>query len=75
MYKVNWLFYCQPEAPKSNSKRMTEQDFVEEVAKSHSVMTSVLSNRNKSLQTVRIMWTSGNTKVTTSVPNTQLIAA
>ncbi|XP_052233545.1 katanin p80 WD40 repeat-containing subunit B1-like isoform X1 [Dreissena polymorpha] len=45
-----------------SQRQMTEEMFFDEGSKSHDVMSKVLSKRVKDLQTVRVMWTSGNIK-------------
>lgn len=44
------------------TNNLTEDGSLDIIAKGHTTMTQVLAIRSKNLQTVRVMWTSGNTK-------------
>ena len=56
--------FSQPEEKKQvSAQNMSEEGSIDMIIKGHNTMLSVLSSRSKSLQTVRVMWSSGNTKV------------
>lgn len=60
---VNPADFLPPEAKNiGEPQNMSEDSSLDMITKGHNTMLSVLSNRSKSLQTVRVMWTSGNTR-------------
>ena len=44
---------------------MSDNEVMDLIDRGHNPMAAVLSGRNRNLQIVRAMWTSGNTKVST----------
>ncbi|XP_053402065.1 katanin p80 WD40 repeat-containing subunit B1-like isoform X2 [Mercenaria mercenaria] len=60
---VNPEDFLPPEvANQGQAQNLSEDASLDMIVKGHNTMLSVLSSRSKSLQTVRVMWTSGNTK-------------
>ncbi|XP_052816849.1 katanin p80 WD40 repeat-containing subunit B1-like isoform X2 [Mya arenaria] len=46
----------------ASAKKMDESAFLQTAEQGHQIMSSVLTSRTKNLQTIRVMWTSGNIK-------------
>ena len=63
--QANLVFFLQPDATAGGepSQSLSEEGSLDIISKGHTTMTQVLAIRSKNLQTVRVMWTSGNTKV------------